>query len=285
MVRKLYKHEFAALFKWIIPINLICLLISLVAKLFSVILDVTESTPIYFFNGIFLFAYGVSLISLAVITFAIVVSRFYKHLLSHEGYLTFTIPVSPIAHIVCKMVCGTIATLISYFIMGLSLGVIISSVSASEGTNSVLKEIVWMLSEYWGFDVSLIPVHRVVMLALSYGMNIVVTTMSGLLFTYAAMALGQRSQKNRVASAVGWYFIINIIRNTITSIFEFILMNAGRGSEEVLEESTLTMAESTMLYVNSLHISSVISQIDAIIWGALFFWITSHMLTKKLNLE
>ena len=42
MVRKLYKHEFAALFKWVIPLNLICLLLSLLTKLNTVI---AENSP------------------------------------------------------------------------------------------------------------------------------------------------------------------------------------------------------------------------------------------------
>ena len=79
MVRKLYKHEFAALFKWVIPLNLICLLLSLLTKLNTVI---AESSPFEIVTVIVAIAYGISLVSLVAITFVVVVSRFYKNLLS-----------------------------------------------------------------------------------------------------------------------------------------------------------------------------------------------------------
>ena len=79
MVRKLYKHEFAALFKWVIPLNLICLLLSLLTKLNTVI---AENSPFEIVTVIVAVAYGISLISLVAITFVVVVSRFYKNLLS-----------------------------------------------------------------------------------------------------------------------------------------------------------------------------------------------------------
>ena len=79
MVRKLYKHEFAALFKWVIPLNLICLLLSLLTKLNTVI---AENSPFEIVTVIVAIAYGISLVSLVAITFVVVVSRFYKNLLS-----------------------------------------------------------------------------------------------------------------------------------------------------------------------------------------------------------
>lgn len=278
MVRKLYKHEFAALFKWVIPLNLICLLLSLLTKLNTVI---AENSPFEIVTVIVAIAYGISLVSLVAITFVVVVSRFYKNLLSQEGYLTFTIPISPITHIVCKLICGSIAVMVSCIIAGLSLGVIVSSTLESAGVSAVFSEMVGIFTDIIGFEMEYIATPRLVMLIVSYCITAVVTVMSGILFTYAAMALGQRSRKNRVASAVGWYFLIYIGRSIITSIYESIISALSNGGDD----SVFTVAERTMQYVDALQVSTVINMIDGLVWGALFFLITWHILTKKLNLE
>ena len=51
------------------------------------------------------------------------------------------------------------------------------------------------------------------------------------------------------------------------------------------DDSVFTVAERTMQYVDALQVSTVINMIDGLVWGALFFLITWHILTKKLNLE
>ena len=47
--------------------------------------------------------------------------RFYKNLLSGEGYLTFTLPFSATQHIVCKLLCGVLVIVIDFIAVIASL--------------------------------------------------------------------------------------------------------------------------------------------------------------------
>ena len=268
MVRKLYKHEFLALFKWIIPLNLLCLVLAMLTR---INLEVSKSDINDVIAGIMAFAFVLSVIALVTLSFVIVVSRFYKNLLSYEGYLTFTVPVSSATHIVCKLLCGTAVMLVSFVILGLSLGIV--------GSGAF---------EYFpGINLSYVPTHRIVMLAVSYGIYAVVYLMHGLLFTYAAMALGQMSKKNRVVSAIGWYFVINIGRSMIKNVINGLMaMNSGAQSGGSIYIGGAYYVESAvMAVVDGLQFTAISGIIEAVIWGAVFFGITYYILTHKLNLE
>ena len=275
MVRKLYKHEFWALFKWIIPLNLFCLVLAIISR---INLEFSDSEATNIAAAIMAFVFMLSVIALVAISFVIVIVRFYKNLLSHEGYLTFTVPVTPVTHIVCKLICGTAVLLMSSLVLGLSFGII-----ASEGiSSSDLSEVFEAFEYIFGFDFSVIPLYRVVVLFVSYGILSVFSVMHGLLFIYAAMALGQRSRRNRVSWAVGWYFIISTIRSIITNVINGLLTYSG---EHAYVEPVYDAGEMAMMAVDSLQITATFGIIENVIWGSIFFGITYYILTHKLNLE
>ena len=66
---------------------------------------------------------------MAMMTAAVVVTiqRFYKNLLGDEGYLMFTLPVTPAQHITAKLAVGTVWTLLSLALAVLAAAALIFS--------------------------------------------------------------------------------------------------------------------------------------------------------------
>lgn len=73
-------------------------------------------------------------VAIAVVTFLVVVQRFYKGLLGQEGYLMFTLPVPTWQLTLSKLVGATIMTILSG-IVGI-LSVFILALPASTGARS-----------------------------------------------------------------------------------------------------------------------------------------------------
>ena len=112
MLKKLYKYELYSLFRNLLPVYAAVLgfallsRLSLLIKTDNVLLQIPSriSTTIYFF----------SIVAVFVVGMVVVVMRFYKNLLSGEGYLTFTLPFSATQHIVCKLLCGVLVIIIDF---------------------------------------------------------------------------------------------------------------------------------------------------------------------------
>lgn len=277
MVRKLYKNEFLALFKWIIPLNLLCLVVAIISR---INLEYTDTDAGEIVSAIMAFVFMLSVIALITISFVIVVVRFYKNLLSNEGYLTFTVPVSTGTHIICKLLCGTSVLLMSFFMLGLSLTIV-----ASKGFSYInFAEMKESLELAFAVDFSVVPLYRVVVLIVSYALYGLFALMNSILLVYAAMALGHRSRKNRVSWSVGWYFIISTARSVINSVINGFLSYGGEDAT-VYSETVYNGNEVIKIALDSLQLTATFGIIDAVIWGCVFLGITYYILTHKLNLE
>src|SRR5574344_771267 len=107
MLKNLYKHEFKALFRSILPMYLILLGLSILDRI-VLIFDANYNILVGTLQSIITLIYGVSVFAIFIITVVIIVTRFYKNLFTSEGYLTFTLPVKSGSHLTCKLICSTL---------------------------------------------------------------------------------------------------------------------------------------------------------------------------------
>ena len=91
MLKKLTKHELYATGRIFLPIYAIMLLLSLINRVLFGIDNI--SRPLNTLRGFMVAAYVISIIATLVVTFVIMILRFYRNLMSDEGYLMFTLPV------------------------------------------------------------------------------------------------------------------------------------------------------------------------------------------------
>ena len=74
-----------------------------------------------FLTGLSGVAYAVMIVAVCVITFLLILQRFYKNLLSGEGYLMHTLPVRPWQHIASKLIAAVVWTVLSFFVVCVSV--------------------------------------------------------------------------------------------------------------------------------------------------------------------
>ena len=114
MLKKLYRHEFHALFRSLWPLYAGLLVLALLSRLMDMSFFDRRQLVVQILYNSFMSLYVLGIIAMLIISFAVVIVRFYRHLLTGEGYLSFTLPFTAGQHITCKLVCGVVAGLVSF---------------------------------------------------------------------------------------------------------------------------------------------------------------------------
>lgn len=169
-------------------------------------------------------------------------------------------------HIVCKMLCGVLVIIIDF------IAVIASLLIMGAGTE-VLAEVFEVLKAGFKFAGEKLTAAQIVSLTVEFIIAIIIGMFQSLLMFYAAIAIGQQF-KSRVGGAVVAYICLYAAVEVINT-FIMIIGIAVFGSIEV----DLTISVGT--FQAFLGLIAVYS----LILAAVYFCITRHFLSKKLNLE
>lgn len=263
MLGKLYKHEFKYLYRIMLPI-------------FAIILGLAGLNRLLFFVNIDHYLFGsiqamtaiisvLAILAMFVIAYVVIIMRFYKHLLSHEGYLTFSLPITATQHIICKIVAAFTVIIASF------LTIIGGLLIIGAGTNTmaaIFDELGWLfglIKEYINKDVVIIGIELIVLM--------VVSLFNGIMAFYTAMAIGQQF-KSRVGGAVLSYFAIYAAGQVLNTLLLFPI--------SFLINSSVTALDSS---ISNIQILIGYFIVIYLIYAAAYFLITRFLLTKRLNLE
>lgn len=126
----------------------------------------------------------------------IIIRRFYKNVFGREGYLTWTLPVTPHQILLSKLLSAFVWSLLcmlTMFISGLVIfGIALPLVGFS--FNEIFK-FIGEIPDLWLWIVK-------------YGFLNLLQILSGILFFYLAISVGQLFKKNRIMMAVLFGFLI-----------------------------------------------------------------------------
>ena len=269
MVKKLLKHEF---FAWMRVMPILYGIMLAVAAINRCI-QLFENDSIYygiiFGSGIFMYVVALMAGIVAPMIFGVV--RFYRNLFTGEGYLSFTLPVTPANHLWVKVLTAVCFSILSVIVAVLS-GVIITA-------GEVLSE-VWKAAAYL---LRMIPEELAGHMAF-YCVEAVVLAVLGVfasyLLYYMYICIGQLFRKNRILAAVGAYFVVYVISQifgTCLSLLLIILEEAG-----VLEQITEFVARNPLETVHIAQCSGIV--INAAL-TAVCYLVCHRIIRKKLNLE
>ncbi|MBQ8338505.1 MAG: hypothetical protein IJY33_05105, partial [Oscillospiraceae bacterium] len=189
MVKKLFKYEFAAYLKTLIPFNIVLLSVALFTRLVQFFeTDIAELSFIYdIIITLSVMTYIATIVACFAAVFVMAVIRFYKNLYTAEGYLSFTLPVTPAQHIFVKLTTAVA-------LMGITLVTTIVSfaiATAGELGIEILKAAGYLfkkLVELAGINVWFYALEIFVMLVISSCVSI--------LFYYTCISIGQLFKKN-----------------------------------------------------------------------------------------
>lgn len=268
MVRKLFKHE---IFAWcrIMPI---VYAVFLCITFFGRILQFFESDSVAYdiIFGSSIVAYVIG--SLACMFFPTVfgVIRFYKNLFTGEGYLSFTLPVTPANHIWVKLLTAVMFDIISFVLIVLSALLMMSGDLLSEialAVNYLAKNI----PAYVNTELPFFIIETALLL--------LVSCFYKYLLYYLCICIGQLFNKNRIFAAVGAYVVYYIISQVIGTIigigFSFLSMSA----------TETTVVPTTEELLNSVHVIMFVPFLINVVLASVFFFINHRIMKKNLNLE
>lgn len=276
MVKKLLKHEFIYYFRTFSLFLPIVLVISVMARVFSLINDRSNPSMIRAITEIADFSASamlfVSCAALLVLSVAIAIVRFYKNMYSAEGYLTFTLPVTNAQHIFVKLI-GAIAWQTVCLLTVFTAGCI---ALAGPELADAFKLIAHLMDEI----VFELGVGHVVAFAAEILILILISVVSTTLLYYACITVGQTAKKNRILMTVGAYFIYYIATQAISTVFTiaFTVLGMSNAFDGILP----WIAAHPFATLHTVLCGAIV--ISAAMTAG--FWIvTQKIMTKKLNLE
>ena len=269
MVKKLFKHEIRALGRVLFPTYGIMLAIGVFTRLLSAVeFDHTLYDIAFGSAQFFFFAAAAASI---LLTLGMVVVRFYRHLFTTEGYLSFTLPVTATQHLWVKLITGTLFQVISVLAVVLSGAVAIKL--------ELLVEIVKVIL-YYVSEITQSPVGWHFWAWLAEGIiTLPVALASSLLLYYTCMTVGQLAKKNRILLAVGVYMIFY----TVTQVLMTILIGILSLTANMWSEPLVAFIEANPY--TFVHICFAATFVLSLLWCAVLFLVCRFILNRRLNLE
>ena len=284
MLKKLYLHEFKALFRWLKFVWIGIIALAIINRGMYAVIDYfvdrmaqspsvdVASNPIYrlliALTGSLTVIYAFGAFAGLLISFGVVVVRFYKNFFTSEGYFTFSTPITANQHVCCKLICGVVVILLSMAVCGLSL--VINFLFTDVGAN-----IVSFLGEITISD-PIIRIHiilYVLELILIYIASICLTNLT----YYCAISFGQ-SFKNKIGGSIISYIVINLIFNSISAFLSIFLSLGGSILTVIFDFNKVDI---TTVF----HVVLILSLLLEVALCVAFFIITANRTAKKLNLE
>ena len=269
MLSRLMKYEMRSQSRLLLPLHALLLLASILGRFF-ITGKVYERVPTVVFI-ILITLYLFSLVGISTGTQLFISVRFYQSLFSDEGYLAFTLPVTPGQHLLARTLVGGLWALIDTVIIFASfiILVMVPEVSAHwpELSEALTKEL--------GMDSNAFFI-------LMFLLNCI-SASTGIILIYFCIAVGQLFSKHRILMALLTYLGLTALVSVIvllTSVLSGTLPNTiGFGSETT---RFFTESYSQTEYFLSITKNSLIL---AIVQAVIAYVITHYILSKKINLN
>ena len=201
MLGKLLKQDFRATARIMLPLYAAVPVLGLFTNLITHLCENQTGFLINAISTLVSFIFALALIAAVVTTVVLMVLRFYRNLMTDEGYLMFTLPVSTTELIFSKLIVSVVWFLGTFAVD--ALGLLLSGMLG--GYEDVAR---FRFVFSFGMPYSM-PVTQAQAGWLSTGL-VVLVILCGLalcLMTYAAMAIGQSFKKNKGLMSVVFFFV------------------------------------------------------------------------------
>lgn len=262
MLGKLVKHELKATTRIFLPIYAILLVISIVNR-FTFQLKIYQGV-LPFLSAFFIFLYVTSIVLVLAATLILMITRFYKNLLTDEGYLMFTLPAKTYQLINSKLLIHLLWSLVSFLaVMGSAF-----LVFGTPDSIHLIKEAFQVFYQ----EFQLIAGGNEVILILQFILATLLSQICNILSVYASIALGQLFHGHKIigsfAAYIGLYTALQVILLIIMGGFALFNMD---------QMETLT--------VSYLNFAFLLTILFLCVTNVVFYALTNHIFKKKLNLD
>lgn len=270
MLSRLIGYEFKATRRIFLPAYGVILLLS-IANAISLSFSGEHFTlP----AGLLLTCYILALFGISVLTFAYMISRFYKNLLGDEGYLMFTLPARTSELIWSKCIASTVWTVVTAIVSIISLFCLVFPLVDGETLFaelwSQLGQVISSLLREYGANVIAIPLEWLVLGILSI--------IASCLHIYACLSIGSLANKHRLGAAFLAYLGFSLARQTIFSVSVAVI-------DPFVPEGWLDALFSARSTAMQLHLGGLAVLVYLLISCAISYAITQYILSRHLNLQ
>ena len=276
MLKKLLKYDFNAIFKYWWIGALTTLVLSGVGAGCGSILEAEMALP----GSVIVFAtIGMVLVVLSIFAFIIfsellVYVRFYKHLFTDEGYLTFTLPVKRYQILSSKLISGFVCGLATVIVTVIDAAIIILTTFRKEifydgWYKDFVEGVKELVADFGGVNLVIQIIEIVIFAILGLALSI--------LFTYLCITFaGAISKKSKLGSAILIYYGATSVSSVFMYMFYFFGVDAVYGWMYDLSRNT-----ELILYPMFLLLAILFTAMLCV--GA--YTLNYRLLDRKLNLN
>ncbi|NJD01725.1 MAG: hypothetical protein FIA99_03820 [Ruminiclostridium sp.] len=268
MLGKLLKYEIKATARVFLPLLAVLLVFAGINRLVSSLSQNPRQAPAI----ISMLLYITILVGILVMTLVVMIQRFYKNLLSDEGYLMFTLPAKTWKHIVSKLLIAMLWTAVSGIAAMISIFIIFDEKIFNVRLMQIITSSIEEFFRIFGTSSGLV--------ILEFLLICIISLASKVLLVYASIALGHLFNRHRILASLGAFIILN----TVSLIFIVITgmipasMNFSADVNSMNDISAFVMQPSFQFFIwYNIIISGLLST------G--YFVLTNYILNKRLNLE
>lgn len=227
------------------------------------------STLINLFQGITGMLYIAVFIATAAASVVIIIMRFYKGLLSDEGYLMHTLPVKPWQLITAKGVSALIIVCAIVIVSILSIMIL-----AGTGSFGAIVEFCDLIREMFREE------PKVILVAAEFLVLAILSLLKSIYQIYASLSIGQLAGKHRILLSLGAYVGINIVITVLAVLIMMLLDVTGalNGWSSLSLNTVNDMLNAGQAVLGFFAAVTVIQL-------AAFHVITERILSLRLNLQ
>lgn len=275
MLGKLIKYELKATSRWFLPIYILALLLAPIERFAIEYIDSNiELNPAFdhITNTLFFIitmAFVVALIAIAVASGLLIIYRFYKNLITNEGYLMHTLPVKTSQLIWSKAIAAILWTIASGIVIFLAIILLVIGTPGWKEFVSEISKLISTFFQYYGANANVWLLFIEILLALILG------SLSNIFMIYASISLGQLITKHKILGAFGAYFLLNTALQFVSSLLMLPFINKFMDSVDTVLSVPVIFS----------HYLVPIALVYTAILSIIFYFTTSYVFKKKLNLE
>ena len=274
MLRKLLKHEFRATGRIMLPLFLILLVTSVGANFSTRGLLETDNKLLDVLGVLLVMAFAIAIVGVCVMSMVVMVQRFYKNLLQDEGYVMMTLPVSVHQHVWSKLIVSAVWFALTIVVVCLACLIMAADVEVihqiAEGFGELLGELYRHLTAYYAINGTVIVLE---FLAICFVGCCVMC-----LQFYASLAIGHSRPNHKMAWSVLSFFAI-----------QFIMQFLGGMGIVLLDESwfhhLLLGWTDNISGMAAVHFGMCVLIVGELVYAAIFYFLTTYFLKRRLDLE
>ena len=284
MLKKLLKYDMKSMVHLLVPLSIAVVGTTIAGTAALRIMQTIDNTK----NASWILTSALALIFvstiLALLAFSVfseilIMYRYYTHLFTDEGYLTFTLPVKTSSILNSKLINALIWSVYTVLVVFFCIFLYVIFGTAEEGLiNSKIfteiKNALELLTQTYSAWVILKYIVEIVVI-------FIISLLYGVLSIYLALTIGSIiAKKHKILAAIGIYYGLNTVMSIFVMIVNFIFTFTVANSYQDSYSSNYEIAIDRVF-----DISFFINAASFLVFSIVAYFVTRQLLKNKLNLS